>query len=146
MATGAKKAVSGVKPSKKSATSPARRKSPAKAAPKAAPKATPSATPNATPKAAAKGGKKPRRSEKDAAIATELAPAVAIALLGETDRAKGEPAAALEPLGAGAVASEADGKLRVQLLFENGAVLPIEMTDATAQALGKGITKELQKG
>lgn len=122
MATGAKKAVAAVKRSKKSATSPALR--------------SPSA----------KGKKESARSEKDAAIATELAPAVAIALLSETDRAKGEPAAALEPLGAGAVASEVDGKLRVQLLFENGAVLPIEMTDATAQALGKGIAKELQKG
>jgi hypothetical protein len=123
MATGAKKAVAAVKRSKKKAATSTALRSPS-----------------------AKGKKKTARSEKDAAIATELAPAVAIALLSETDRAKGEPAAALEPLGAGAVASEVDGKLRVQLLFENGAVLPIEMTDAAAQALGKGIAKELQKG
>jgi hypothetical protein len=87
----------------------------------------------------------PRRSDKDAAIATELAPAVAIALLNQTEHTKGEPAAALEPLAAGAVSSEVDGKLRVQLLFENGAVLPIEMSDDAAAALGKGIAKELKK-
>jgi hypothetical protein len=86
-----------------------------------------------------------QRSEKDVAIATELAPAVAIALLNQTEHTQGEPAAALEPLAAGAVTSEVDGKMRVQLLFENGSVLPIEMSDDAAAALGKGIAKELKK-
>jgi hypothetical protein len=125
MATVAKKAVAAVKRAKKPASAPPSRKS--------------------AVKAASRGIKKAQRSEKDAAITTELAPAVAIALLEQTHHSKGEGAAALEPLGAGAVASEVDGKLRVQLLFENGAVLPIEMTDAAAQALGKGIAKELKK-
>jgi hypothetical protein len=125
MATVAKKAVAAVKRAKKTASAPVPRKS--------------------AVKAVSQGVKAAQRSEKDAAITTELAPAVAIALLKQTHHSKGEPTAALEPLGAGAVASEVDGKLRVQLLFENGAVLPIEMTDAAAKALGKGIAKELQK-
>ena len=70
---------------------------------------------------------------------------MAIALLGEVSQSSGEPAAALEPLAAGAVASDADGKVRVQLLFENGAVLPVEMSKEAAQALGKGIAQELRK-
>ena len=79
------------------------------------------------------------------AIATELAPAVAIALLGKTEQAEGAAAPALEPFAAGAVSSDTDGQLRVQLLFENGAVLPIEMSEAAAAALSKGIAKELRK-
>lgn len=122
MPSKAKPAAVGTKPGKKSAEPPVRR----------APRGTDTS--------------KPKRSEKDVAIATELAPAVAITLLGQSDHVKGQPAAALEPLAAGAVASDADGKVRVQLLFENGAVLPIEMSDATAAALGKGIAKELHKG
>lgn len=85
------------------------------------------------------------RRETDVAIATELAPAVAIALLGKTEQAKGAAAPALEPFAAGAVSSDTVGHLRVQLLFENGAILPIEMSEAAAEALGKGIAKELRK-
>lgn len=85
------------------------------------------------------------RLPTDVAIATELAPAVAIALLGKTEQAKGAAAPALEPFAAGAVSSDTVGHLRVQLLFENGAILPIEMSEAAAEALGKGIAKELRK-
>ncbi len=86
-----------------------------------------------------------QRSQTAVAIATELAPAVAIALLGQSDQVAGHPAAALEPLGAGAVASEIDGNLRVQLLFENGAVLPFELSAEAAGALAKGIANEIAK-
>jgi hypothetical protein len=91
------------------------------------------------------GAKTVQRSEKDEAISTELAPAVAIALLGEATHVKGEISAALEPMAAGTVTSKEDGKVRVQLLFENGAVLPVEMTGDAAAALGKGIARELRK-
>ncbi|MEP6876668.1 MAG: hypothetical protein ABI887_20105, partial [Burkholderiales bacterium] len=64
------------------------------------------------------------------AIATDLAPAVAIALLDKTERSPGAAAPALDCLAAGAVSSETDGKVRVQLMFENGAVLPVEMSNA----------------
>ena len=121
MATGEKKAAAGTKRSHMAAPSSTRRKPGAKAARGTA------------------------RSHKDEAISKELAPAVAIALLEQADHGDGQAAPALEPLAAGAVTSDTDGKLRVQLLFENGAVLPVEMTDAAAKALGKGIAKELQK-
>lgn len=101
--------------------------------------------PSTPRKAKAASPRKPLRSQKDEAISTELAPAVAIALLQQADHGAGQPAPALEPLAAGAVASGTDGKVRVQLLFENGAVLPVEMTDAAAKALSNGIAKEMEK-
>ena len=86
-----------------------------------------------------------RKSATDVAIATELAPAVAIALLEKSEQAPGDPAPALDCLAAGAVPSETAGKVRVQLMFENGAVLPVEMSTDAAEALSKGLSEELPK-
>lgn len=83
------------------------------------------------------------RSDVNHAIVSELAPAVAIALLATTGQKPNEPAAALECLAAGVSASEDEGKVRVQLMFENGTVLPIEMSKAAAQALTQGLAAEL---
>lgn len=85
------------------------------------------------------------KSATDIAIATELAPAVAIALLDQSEQAPGSPAPALDCLAAGAAPSETAGKVRVQLMFENGAVLPVEMSTDAAQALSKGLSEELPK-
>lgn len=91
----------------------------------------------------------PRRSRskaaeiKNAAIATELAPAVAIAVLAKSEQAAGEPPAALEVLAAGASPSEIAGNVRVQLMFEGGAVLPVEMSAAAGAALTAGLSSEL---
>ncbi|WP_428419053.1 hypothetical protein [Methylibium sp.] len=93
----------------------------------------------------AAAAKRSKRSTTDAAIATELAPAVAIALLDKTEQAPGAPAPSLECLAAGAAPSETEGKVRVQLLFENGAVLPVEMSHAAGAALSKGLAEELPK-
>ena len=93
----------------------------------------------------AAGAKTAQRSEKDAAISTELAPAVAISLLSEATQVKGEPGAALEPMAAGTVSSKEDRKVRMQLLFENGAVLPVELSGDAAAALERGIARELLK-
>jgi len=79
------------------------------------------------------------------AIATELAPAVAIALLDKTEQPPGAPAPSLDCLAAGAAPSETKGKVRVQLMFENGAVLPVEMSNAAGAALSKGLAEELPK-
>ena len=87
-----------------------------------------------------------KRSSTDDAIATQLAPAVAIALLGQAEPTQGGRPTALEPIAAGAVASEGNEKLRIQLLFDDGAVLPVELTTKAAAALAKGIAKELPKG
>lgn len=83
------------------------------------------------------------RSELDVAIATELAPAVAIALLATTEKTPDSPSPALECLAAGVSPSEDDGKVRVQLVFENGAVLPVEMSRAAGDALTHGLVNEL---
>ena len=91
----------------------------------------------------------PRRSRskaaeiKNTAIATELAPAVAIAVLEKSEQAPGKPPAALEVLAAGASPSEVDGNVRVQLIFEGGAVLPVEMSAAAGAALSAGLSSEL---
>ena len=93
------------------------------------------------PKAAS--SKRAKKSGTTIAIATELAPAVAIALLDKTEQAPGDPAPALEVLAAAAVPSEATGMVRVQLLFDNGAVLPVEMSTEAGLALSKGLSAEL---
>jgi hypothetical protein len=89
--------------------------------------------------------KRTRKSATNIAIATELAPAVAIALLDKTDQAPGAQAPALDCLAAGAVASDTEGKVRVQLLFDNGAVLPVEMSADAGAALSKGLSAEVRK-
>jgi hypothetical protein len=89
--------------------------------------------------------KRAQQSATNVAITTELAPAVAIALLDKTEQVPGAAAPALDCLAAGAVASDTDGKVRVQLMFQNGAVLPVEMSNAAGAALSKGLTEELPK-
>ena len=84
-------------------------------------------------------------SATNVAIATELAPAVAIALLEKTEQAPGAAAPSLDCLAAGVTPSETEGKVRVQLMFENGAVLPVEMSTAAGIALSKGLVAELPK-
>ena len=81
---------------------------------------------------------------KNVAISTELAPAVAIALLDQSELAAGDPTPALDVLGAGVAPSDVEGNVRVQLLFENGAVLPIEMSESAGAALADGLSVELK--
>jgi hypothetical protein len=86
-----------------------------------------------------------KKAATNEAIATELAPAVAIALLDKTEQPPGAAAPSLECLAAGAAPSETEGKVRVQLLFENGAVLPVEMSNDAGAALSKGLAEEIPK-
>jgi hypothetical protein len=88
-----------------------------------------------------------QRTELEIAVTTELAPAIALALLATTAKARAgrdslEPA--LEVLGAAVVRSGADDKLRLQLLFDKGAVLPIELSLQAGEALSKGLVEYLQ--
>lgn len=105
----------------------------------------------AAKKRATKAPVSPRRgltlkaAAKNAAIATELAPAVAIALLEKSEQLPGEPPAALDVLAAGVTPSETEGNVRVQLLFENGTVLPVEMSEAAGSALSDGLSDKLPK-
>jgi hypothetical protein len=87
--------------------------------------------------------KRAKKSAKNVAISTELAPAVAIALLDKTEQPPGAPAAALGVLAVAAAPSEVEGNVRMQLMFENGAVLPVEMSVDAGAALSKGLQKEL---
>jgi hypothetical protein len=101
------------------------------------------AAPAARKKTAAR--RRAKTAATNVAIAKELAPAVAIALLDKTEQPPGAAAPALDCLAAGAAPSDTDGKVRVQLLFENGAVLPVEMSEAAGAALSKGLAEELPK-
>jgi hypothetical protein len=89
--------------------------------------------------------KRSKRTETNVAIATELAPAVAIALLDKIEQPRGAPAPALDVLAVAAAPSEVDGNVRIQLMFENGAVLPVEMSVEAGAALSKGLEEELPK-
>ena len=109
-------------------------------------KTSPRPSAEAKPKAKLKVSAPRKRSRKSAtnvAIATELAPAVAIALLDKTEQAPGAPPPALDVLAAGVAPAESKGKVRVQLMFENGAVLPVEMSIAAGAALSSGLADEL---
>ena len=87
--------------------------------------------------------KRSKKSATDIAISTELAPAVAIALLDKSSKAPGSAPPALEVLAAGVTASDTEGNVRVQLMFPNGAVLPVEMSADAGAALSKGLDEEL---
>ena len=112
--------------------------SPAKRPKKAAPSSK-------TVRSKSAASKRAKKSATNLAIATELAPAVAIALLDKTEQPPGAASPALDCLAAGAAPAETDGKVRVQLMFDNGAVLPVEMSNAAGAALSKGLAKELPK-
>ena len=114
--------------------------------PRASASRKPKKAAKAAPSRKAASARKPTlRAATNLAIATELAPAVAIALLDKTEQAPGDPAPALDVLAAGAAPSEIEGNVRVQLVFENGAVLPVEMSAEAGAALSKGLLAELPK-
>lgn len=113
--------------------------------PAAAPRPKKAASDAGGVRAKAATAKRTKRSATNVAIARELAPAVAIALLDKTEQAPGAAAPSLDCLAAGAAPSDTAGKVRVQLLFENGAVLPVEMSVAAGAALSKGLAAELPK-
>jgi hypothetical protein len=115
-----------------------------------APAAKPTSAKKAVPKSRSvrsksAGVKQTKKSATNVAIATELAPAVAIALLDKTEKLPGAAAPALDCLAAGAAPSETTGKVRVELLFDNGAVLPVEMSNAAGAALSKRLSEEVPK-
>ena len=64
-------------------------------------------------------------------------------MLAKTEQVPGADAAALIPVAAGVSASDDDDKIRVKLLFENGAVLPVELARDAGEALIRGLEDEL---
>lgn len=95
-------------------------------------------------KAAAKVGNE--ITELEIAITTDLAPKVAIALLATTARARADRDGlqpALEVLAAAVVASGSAEKVRLQLLFDAGDVLPVEMPVDAGVALKNALVAGL---
>lgn len=82
----------------------------------------------------------------DIAIQTDLAPAVAIALLNSTAsaRSRRQPLdPALLCIAAGVAPASTPDNVRIQLLFEAGAVLPVELPRHGAAALLRGLLDEV---
>jgi hypothetical protein len=87
-----------------------------------------------------------QRTELEIAITRDLAPAMAIALLATTASVRSERdglAPALDVLAAGVVPSSDEEKIRLQLLFDKGAVLPVELPLAAGEALKNGLEQEI---
>ena len=105
------------------------------------------------------------RTDLEIAVTTDLAPAMALALLATTAQARSsrdelEPAldvfgaavvrssspekVRLQLLfGAAVVRSSSPEKVRLQLLFDKGAVLPVELSLEAAEALNRGLAEYL---
>lgn len=86
------------------------------------------------------------RTELEIAVTTELAPSMALAMLATTARARAqrdELAPALDVLAAAVVRSSSDGKVRLQLLFTTGEVLPVELTFEAGKDLSDGLAEYL---
>jgi hypothetical protein len=84
----------------------------------------------------------------DIAIQTDLAPAVAIALLNSTASARSRRQAldpALLCIAAGVAPASTTDNVRIQLLFEAGAVLPVELPRHGAAALLRGLLDEVER-
>jgi hypothetical protein len=89
------------------------------------------------------------RTELEIAVTTDLAPAMALALLATTATARAkrdELEPALEVLAAAVVRSSSEAKVRLQLLFDKGAVLPLEMHKEAGVALSDGLVEYFRSG
>lgn len=87
------------------------------------------------------------RTELEFAVTTDLAPTMALALLATTAKtraARDELAPAMSVLAAAVVRSSSAERVRLQLLFDKGAVLPLELTLEAAKALSAGLVEYLE--
>ena len=108
---------------------------------------SPAAGPSGAPqrkRRPAGSSKRVTKSAIDIAIARELAPAAAIAVLERSPHASDEATPALDVLVAGVTDADQDGKLRVQLMFDNGSILPVEMSDEAGKKLEAGLARQRQ--
>jgi len=79
------------------------------------------------------------------AISTDLAPASAIAVLAKAETPPEALDAALKPVAAGVTGADDDNKVRVQLMFPDGSLLPVELDRAAGEALAAGLTEALNE-
>lgn len=94
----------------------------------------------------AEAGLEAQLTALEIAVTSELAPAIALALLATTAKARAhrdELEPALDVLGAAVVRSGSEDTVRLQLLFDKGAVLPVEMTLEAARAFCDGLLEYL---
>jgi len=88
-----------------------------------------------------------KRTELEIAVTTDLAAKMAIALLATTAEARlkrDDLIPALDVFAAGRVASASKELVRVHLVFEQGTVLPLEMTIEAAAALHRSLDGALE--
>jgi hypothetical protein len=86
------------------------------------------------------------RTDVEIAVTTDLAPTMALALLATTAQARSrrdELEPALDVRGAAVVRSSSSDKVRLQMLFDKGAVLPVELSLEAAEALNRGLAEYL---
>jgi len=86
----------------------------------------------------------PLSPDVEDAIQTDLAPSMAVAMLAKTDHPGDSAAPAMKCIGAGVSGSELADFVRIQFMFENGTVLPIDVPRAGAEALANGLLKDLR--
>lgn len=79
------------------------------------------------------------------AISTDLAPASAIAILAKAETPADALDPALKPVAAGVTGADDDNKVRVQLMFPDGSLLPIELDRDAGKALAAGLTEVLSE-
>jgi len=87
------------------------------------------------------------RTELEIAVTTDLAPTMALALLATTAQARATRDELMPAMGvmvAAVVRSSSADRVRLQLMFEKGVVLPIEMSLDAAKAFTKGLTDYLE--
>lgn len=83
-------------------------------------------------------------TQLEIAITTELAPSMALALLSSTAKARSERdelSPAFDAMAAAVVRSSSPEKVRIQLLFNHGAVLPVEMSADAARSFSEGLVE-----
>ena len=119
-------------------------KNPSRSRAAAKPASTDSAVAPQRKRRPAGSGRRAKKSQVVIAIARELAPAAAIAVLEKSPHASDEAAPALDVLVAGVADAAEDGKLRVQLMFDNGSILPVEMSDEAGRKLEAGLARQRQ--
>lgn len=87
------------------------------------------------------------RTDLEIAVTTDLAPSIALALLSTTAKARAqrdELGPALDVLGAAVVRSSSEDSVRLQLIFDGGAVLPFELSLEASRALSNGLLEYLE--
>ena len=80
--------------------------------------------------------------EVQEAIQTDLAPTAAVSVLEKANDPAEPGTPALKCMGVGLTEDGSEGSLRLQFIFDNGTVLPIDVPRDACQALNRALSKE----